>query len=287
MITKCFEKVELKNALNEILALSDMANKYFQDNEPWRLVKEDKKNAAKKLKLLTNIIKDIAILVQPFLPQTSNRIFEFLNMQPLTWQDLGKWDTLDGQVISKPKILIPRLEDKQIEELRLKFNRKKGEQEKLDLAKINLKVGKIIDVKKHPEADRLYIEQVDLGGGETRQIVSGLVKYYTEEELLGKNVILVANLKPAKLKGVESMGMLLAAEDNKVGLEVISVEAKLGTSLNLQADSEIPEVPQISIDDFFDINLNVTDGKFCLGELPLLANGKEILLQKVKQGKVS
>jgi len=148
-------------------------------------------------------------------------------------------------------------------------------------------VAKIIKIERHPGAEKLYIETVDAGEGE-RQIVSGLVPHYKEEELLGKNIILVANLKPAKLRGVLSNGMLLAAESEGTVEVLFAPDAAPGTPVVLEG-SEGPSAvlpAEIDIDRFFSIPLQVKDGLAMAGETPLSAGGREIRTRRVMNGKV-
>ncbi len=221
-ITALLERAELREGFKQLFALAAMGNKVFQDGEPWKQRKERPEVAAALIRDLVYLVKDLAILMEPYLPTTAERIRKFLGLAELRWDDLGKLEGLS--TVGKPDILFQILEDDQIENLRVRFSgtqkerKEKMEQEKeitperQFAEKVTLKVAKITEVQRHPQADKLYLETIDVGDGEIRQIVSGLVPYYKEEELLGRNIILVENLKPAKLRGEKSEGMLLAAE---------------------------------------------------------------------------
>jgi len=155
-----------------------------------------------------------------------------------------------------------------------------------------LKTAKITAIERHPEADKLYIETISLGE-EERQIVSGLVPYYKEEELLGHNIILVSNLKPANLRGVKSMGMLLAAdgpgpEGEKVVDVIFADHCEPGTRVFLAGDEalDLPEPAQIKVDHFFDIPLKVKDGVVHTGSTPLVCGGRPLKTRKVQAGDV-
>ena len=286
-IEENFEKAELKIALNEILALSSIANKFFQDSEPWKLVKTDTDNAARKLKALSLVIKDLAILLSPYIPETCQKILTCFGFESLQWNDLNDTEILNNRSMQKPDILFKRIEDKQIEEFRLRFNQKQQSIEE-KFQKHELRVAKIIAIERHPDADKLYIEKIDLGNGETRQIVSGLVPYYKEEELLNKNIILVTNLKPAKLKGVISQGMLLAANDKNKKPEVLFADAEPGTRLLLEnvASETDNNADEITIDSFFADKWHVKDNIFCFEGKPLMINGKKIKTDIVTEGDV-
>ncbi len=157
-----------------------------------------------------------------------------------------------------------------------------------------LKTGKIISVEKHPKADKLFIEKVDMGNGEIRQIVSGLVAYYREEELLGKTVIIVCNLKTANLRGYESQGMLLAAEtEGKSKVEILTSDAPPGTPVLLNAISNqdttatLSEITsEITIEQFFSVPISVTDNRVNICGKPLTINSKPIITIEVINGKV-
>ena len=155
------------------------------------------------------------------------------------------------------------------------------------LERIELRAAKIVDVQRHPKADKLYIETIDLGS-ETRKIVSGLVPFYREDELLDKKIVVVTNLKPAKLRGVESQGMLLAAKD-KSTVEVLFVpDAEIGERLAPQGlEGQVsPSPDHIDIDAFFEIPIAVKDKTVLVDDVPLLAGGRPITTEKVENGKV-
>ena len=140
-----------------------------------------------------------------------------------------------------------------------------------------------METKDHPGADKLYILQILLGD-EKRQLVAGLKEYYSKEDLLNKKIIVVTNLKPAKLRGIESQGMLLAAEDKEdVGLLTVK-DSKPGDSIT--AEGYINNTAQISFDDFLKVKLIVKDGKACFDDIVLKVNNEEIKAEKVKQGQI-
>jgi len=250
LIIESLEKVELRKAINEMFALSKLGNVFFQTREPWKH-KEDKIHLNNSLYACTEIVRKLAILVEPYLPNTSKEIFTQLNLEPQGFNDLDK-NIHTGHKINQPKVLFKKLEDKQINELHNKFSGKQSKD--ITINNIDLRVAKITKVEKHPKADKLYIEELDLGY-EKRTIISGLVGYYSVEELVGKNIIVVANLKSAKLRGIESKGMLLAAssEDKKVGL-ILAPNSKPGDKVYLEGQ-EVKSRKEINIDQFFSVKL--------------------------------
>jgi len=245
-----YKNASLREAAKQIMHISDLGNVFFQKREPWKNVKG---NANVTVHVLANVVKDLAILMKPIMPTTCENIFKQLNIDEKNADDLGKLSIVD-HTFSEPKILFNKIEDKEMEVLRLKFS---GEQ-KDPFTQLDLVVGKIIEVKKHPDADKLFIETVDLGT-EQRQIVSGLAKHYKEDELVGKNIIVIANLKPAKLRGVDSAGMLLAAE-KKGKLEVVEAPAsKPGMKVFAEGITSEPK-KEIDIDLFAKVKITTKAG---------------------------
>lgn len=271
-INKKIQKIKNKyNDLNfnevvkEINSISDIGNKYFQENEPWKLIKEDKEKVQKICGLGINIAKNLSILISPILPEFSKELQKQLKVKNLTWNDLNF--ELKNHKIGKEKIIIQKLEE--------------IKEEKFPL---NLKVAKILDVKPHPEADKLLILEIDLGA-EKRQLVAGLKPYYKTEELIGKNLIVVTNLKYAKLRGIESQGMLLACEgkNNKVGVLTI-IDAKPGEIVkvgNLENDTK-----QIKFEEFTKIKIKAKKDKVIFEKNELKVNNKNIFPDKGIEGNV-
>ncbi|HOV14197.1 MAG TPA: methionine--tRNA ligase, partial [Spirochaetota bacterium] len=289
-----FENIELKDTLLYILNVCSSGNKYFQDNEPWALIKTDLEKTKTIIGGLCGFVKDITIFLNPYIPKITERVFGMLNLSldKISFENIGNYSDLKNKKINKPSILVNKLEKEQIDSLKKKFSGKqeqnmenKTENTNKDFSKILLKVGKIINIERHPKADKLYIEKIDLGNGETRQIVSGLVPFYKEEELLNKKIILVYNLKPANLRGTLSEGMLLAAENqDRTVVEVLSPDCEVGTVVTLEGVT--PKSEEITIDEFFSYLLSVKDYLFNFEGKSLLANGKVIKSEKVQNGKV-
>lgn len=282
------ENVKLRDALMQFMKISSIGNQYFQDNEPWKTKTVNRNKCQRDLALLANMVYDLAALLEPYLPDTAANIFKQLNVKPKTISGVCKL-SLGDHKLGEPEILFQKLEDKDVEILREKYG---GSQEKeeveveenksLQPEDVHLRVGKIIEVTKHPKADKLYIEKVDLGDKEI-EIVSGLVGYYIAEELLGKHIIVVTNLKPAKLRGVMSNGMLLAGEDDKgtVGL-VFAPNAKPGEKV--RTDKQGTPKEEISFDEFMTLKFEVKDGVPLLNGMKLKAKDSPIVVDKVANG---
>lgn len=277
LIIKSLEKVELRKAINEVFALSKLGNVFFQTREPWKH-KEDKEHLNNTVYACAELVRKLAILVEPYLPNTSKEIFAQLNLEQQTFNDLDK-NIEVGHKINKPKVLFKKLEDKQINELHDKFS---GQQSKnITISDIELRVAKIINVEKHPKADKLYIEELDLGY-EKRTIISGLVGHYSAEELVGKNIVVVTNLKPAKLRGIESKGMLLAAGKEEVGL-ILAPNSKPGDKVYLEGQESKPR-KQINIDQFFSIKITAKDNAVLHNNKKLKTDAEFLIVDKEIDG---
>jgi len=288
-IFDALERIELRDALRRIFALSSIGNKRFQDEEPWKLVKEDRERTGELLRDLVYLIRDLAVLIHPYLPDTAEKIHSFLGTDGAGTRDLGLFSGIE--VVRAPELLFRKLEDQEIENFKMKFSggqamAQASQTVQKFLSRVNLRVARITGVEKHPKADKLYIETVDLGG-ETRQIVSGLVPYYRPDELQGRNVLLVTNLKPARLRGVESQGMLLAAEDGKTVEVLFADHAQPGDPVGLtglQRPAQAEE--EIDIEEFFSIPIQVRNNQVLIDDVSLECGGKTVATEKVKTGQV-
>ncbi|MBN1792770.1 methionine--tRNA ligase [Candidatus Woesearchaeota archaeon] len=296
-VTHLLQKVKLKDALREIMLFSAAGNKYFQDSEPWRAVKEDRKKASSSLFVLANIVKDLGILIEPFLPKTGESIFKQLAIEKKGWDDLGRHSVEKGHHIGKPEVLFNKLLDEDKVKLKERFGAKKdkdspkdadgkneGQAKKSGAALLNLKVAQIKEAKAHPQADKLVVLKLDLGS-EERQIVAGIRAYYNIDELPGKKLIIVSNLKPAKLRGEVSEGMLLACSDEKNNLGLLSVKSS-APGCQVVIEGIEPNNGVISIDDFITVKLEGKGGKaFCEGTR-LLCGAEEVFVEKGIEGKI-
>ena len=299
------EKVELREAFRKIFALSSIGNKRFQDGEPWKGVKENPKATAGLIRDLTYLVRDLAILASPYIPATSEKVAHILGVGKLSWEDLGVPSGI--RKVEKPELLFARLEDREIEALRSRFSGTQKERAAAEAVSaagveapaaptpaeiaarfgrtVDLRVARIVDIRRHPDAEKLYIETVDLGA-ETRTIVSGLVPHYAESELLGRNVVLVANLKPATLRGVESRGMLLAAQEGKT-VEVLFVDhAKPGDRIEPAGAAAGSAPAEIDVDTFFAMPISVEGSEVRVGDAALRCEGRTVTTVKVAKGRV-
>ncbi|MFH0737302.1 MAG: methionine--tRNA ligase [Candidatus Micrarchaeota archaeon] len=290
-ITADLEKVKIKEAIHKVMSFSKNANKYFQDNKPWELVKTDKARADAVMGVLAAQVKDLSILMEPFLPHTAAEISSQMGLGQGKWAGIGA-PFPKGHAIEIPKTIFRRIEPKEIDSLRAKFAGK-GNEEGMEpeFSDLDLEVGEIISAERHPNAERLFVEKVRMSDGE-RQIVSGLAEHYQPEELVGKKVMILRNLKPAALRGVESQGMLLVAEGHVEGpgsatkVEVISCEkSHVGEKVLRKGEMSNPK-PLVTFDQFKKIKIDVKDhGIFCEGK-PLATKSEELRTEHVKGGSV-
>jgi methionyl-tRNA synthetase len=221
-VEAAIENYKFRDGLAEFMNLARLGNKYLADQEPWKKVKTDAKRTEAVMFTATQIAAGLAIMGQPFLPNTSEKLKGFLNLPSLDWNDLQKEIILEGgHTLGKFGILFDKIEDKAIEEqvekleatktVEASFEPIKDEIVFEDFQKIDLRVGTIIEATKVPKAKKLLNLTVDLGF-EQRTILSGIAEHYSAGDIIGKKVTVVANLAPRKMRGIESEGMILMGE---------------------------------------------------------------------------
>ena len=248
------DEFKASNALDEIFNLLRRTNKYIDETMPWALAKDETKKdrLATVLYNLIEAIRFSAVMLYPYMPSTATKILDQINTDQRDFESLKEFGNYASgtKVVEKPEMLFARLDPKEIakkvevieakQKASIKAVKEKKEKEAKetkeeitidDFSKIQLKVGKVIKCEKHPNADKLLVSQIDVGEETPRQIVSGIADVYSPEEFVGKKVIVVTNLKPAKLRGVESQGMVLAGGDKKVLGVVDAGELPVGTTI--------------------------------------------------------
>ena len=227
-IGRSIETYRFREALAEMMNLARLGNKYLTDTEPWKLVKTDPERTATVMNLSMQICANLAVLCAPFRPFTADKMHRIMNLQALGWKDAGRADILmEGHQIDQPELLFEQISDEtiqaQVDKLQAtkaqnKLNAWKPAEVKApvtidDFGKMDIRVGTILECTKVPKADKLLQFKLEDNMG-TRTIVSGVAKYYSDPQaLVGKQVCFIANFPPRKLKGVESQGMILSAED--------------------------------------------------------------------------
>ena len=232
-IDEKMDELRVADSIEAILELVSRCNKYIDETKPWSLAK-DPDQISRLATVLYNLLEAIrfaAVLLKPYLPETSDRILDQIGTEKRDYESLSSFGALESgiQVTEKPEILFARLDEKEvmakveqvqakIEEARkieIKKEQAKPQIEVADFAKADLRVGKVLSCERHPDADNLLLLKVDLGDGDVRQIVSGLAKSYTPGQMIGKLIVVIANLKPAVIRGQESKGMLLAGKNGE------------------------------------------------------------------------
>lgn len=224
------DTLHVADAVQDILDLFSRCNKYIDETEPWKLAKDPDKSTrlATVLYNLMESVRIAGILLRPYLPETSDKILKALNTDQTDYDTVFTFGLLEEgrQITEKPEILFARLNEKEVmdkvnaiqEEQKKALQKAKEAKPEVDITefeKLDLRAGKVLSCEKHPDADKLLILQVDLGEDKPRQIVSGLAQSYTPGQVIGKTIVVIANLKSSVIRGVKSNGMLLASKNGK------------------------------------------------------------------------
>jgi len=241
------DQLQFSTALQEIWKAVSRTNKYIDETTPWILAKDESKKPrlAQVLYNLAESLRIVSILIQPFMPETPEKIWQQLGVGEncRSWDSAKQWGRMERNSVVPGEVIFPRIDlEKELKELekaiapvlKKQLPELRPQITIDDFAKLDLRVAQVISCEKVEKSDKLLKLQVDIGL-ETRQVVSGIAKHYTAEEMVGKKVILIANLKPAKLMGIESQGMILAAtdkEDNRLVLATVSDDIPVGCQLS-------------------------------------------------------
>lgn len=238
-ISNLIYRYKLREAQAEAINLARLGNKYLAETEPWKLAKTDLDRVKTILNIALQITANLSIIFSPFLPKKAQKIAEFLDFDRISWENAGKSDLLEnGHQLNQASILISKVEDKyvdeQIEKLKASAESKGGnfppQKEEVafdDFMKMDIRLGEIKAAERVPKADKLLKLTVDTGL-DTRTVVSGIAEHYAPEDIVGKKVSILMNLAPRKIRGVESQGMILMAEDENGNLSFISPEKDFG-----------------------------------------------------------
>lgn len=243
LVSQNIENFKFRDALFETMNAVRAANKYFNDKEPWKVYKEDKERCAAIINTCLQISYSVAIMIQPFIPNTSEKILKILNfnfnnlnkdISGFKWDKIGDIVLKEGTELGENEILFPQIEDKQIEAAMNRGEDKKEEKKEVnlnvisidDFKKVDLKVAKVIECEAVPKSKKLLKLKLKIGDTE-KQIVSGISEHYKPEDLIGKLIVVVNNLKPSKLMGIDSEGMLLAAKQNGE-LKIVTIDGEIG-----------------------------------------------------------
>jgi methionyl-tRNA synthetase len=240
------------------MELAHYGNRYFDAKAPWAILKKDREECATALNTCLRIVKALCVSMSPFLPFAAERLWNMMGYEG-TAADIS-WDEAlspvkEGQDLERPTPLFKKLIYEEPKEDEITTAEEKKE---ITVNALDLRIGEIEEIEDHPDAEKLYVMKVNFGN-ETRQLVAGLKSYYSKDEMQDRKIVVVMNLKPAKLRGIESRGMLLAAEDKSGVVSLLSPfsEEDVGTRVTGGGDSLEKPKKQISFSEFQKIRLKV------------------------------
>jgi len=248
-VAESLDKCNFKQGLRAAMNLAQFGNYYFDQKQPWNLVKNDKEGCGTALHICIKIVNALAVLTAPYLPYSSDKLWEILgHKDSIHKQDWNSsFEEINvGLKLEKPMPLFKKL---YLEEFIM---------EEEPFSKLDLCVAKVIDVKDHPNADTLYMLLLDIGKLGKRIIVAGMKPHYSKEEIKGKSIVIVTNLKPATIRGVKSNGMLLAADDGKIVSLLNPGDSQPGTKVFIEGISGNPE-KILEFEDFKKINMEIDE----------------------------
>lgn len=264
-VTELLEGCRFKDAMKAILDFAQAGNKYIDTKAPWKLIKEDRVKCCTALHVCLRMSRALAVMMSPFLPFASDKIWRMLGYSDSVHKQ--KWESALDDIPAGQKLQSPVPVFKKVEigkEVAMKQEKKPAPLEAPvpvqikppDISEhIDLRVAEIVEVLPHPDADKLYILKINLGRFGERQVVAGIRKYYKPEELINKKIVVVANLQPARIRGIESNGMVLAADDAKT-ISLILAEGEPGEGVFAEGISASESIkPQIGIDEFAKIEM--------------------------------
>ncbi len=238
---EAIETFRFREALKEAMNLARLGNKYLADAEPWKVIKTDPERVKTILNIALQITGNLTIVLEPFLPFSMEKLRGWLNINSLKWEDAGRSDILPaGNQINKPGFLFEKIEDdvinRQVEKLMATKKSKEAAGSKAvpakdpvsfeEFTRIDIRTATILEAEKVPKTTKLLKLKIDTGI-DTRTIVSGIAEYFEPQSLIGKQISIVANLEPRKIKGIESKGMILMAEDSDGKLVLVSPLGKV------------------------------------------------------------
>ncbi len=235
-VEDALDSFKFREAVKEAINLSRLGNKYLADTEPWKLIKTDAERVKTIMNIALQITANVSVLIEPFLPFTAKKMQSMLNLNGLEWDACGKLDLLEaGHAINKPELLFEKIEDETIQTQLDKLAQTKVDNEAAskvaapakeniefdDFVKMDIRVGTIIEAEKVAKTKKLLQLKVDTGIDQ-RTVVSGIAEFFKPEEIIGKQVSILVNLAPRKIRGIESQGMILMAEDVTGKLEFVA-----------------------------------------------------------------
>jgi methionyl-tRNA synthetase len=235
-ITGSIQQYRFREALAQFMNVARLGNKYLADEEPWKVIKNDEERVKTVLNVATQIVANLAVLAQPFLPKTATKLFEMLDFSQVNWADAGKADLIaDGHQLSEVQLLFEKITDEQVE-----FQLNKLAEAKIanaaanvktepakaniafeDFTKLDIRLGTILEAEKVAKTKKLLKIKIDTGIDQ-RTVVSGIAEFFSPEDIIGKQVSILVNLEPRDIKGITSQGMILMAEDADGRLDFVN-----------------------------------------------------------------
>ena len=240
-VESCLENFKFREALKEAMNLARLGNKYLADAEPWKVIKTDPERVKTIMNIALQITANLTIICEPFLPFSMKKLRGWINLDELKWENAGKTDLLTpGHIISRPDLLFEKIEDEEITRqvnkllLTKKVNEEAGAKttpgkESVtfdDFCRLDIRTATILEAEKVPKTNKLLKLKIDTGL-DIRTIVSGIAEYYDPSAIIGKQISIVANLEPRMIKGIESKGMILMAEDKNGNLVMVTPVEKV------------------------------------------------------------
>ncbi|MTI39136.1 methionine--tRNA ligase [Fulvivirga lutimaris] len=242
-IAKAVEQFKFRDAMAELIDLARIGNKYLADTEPWKLIKEDEERVMTIMNIALQIVANLAILAEPFLPFTATKLTGMLKLDKLSWDKAGGMEILkNGSTVNKPELLFEKIEDDVIEKQiqKLEATKQKNDMENApvtpskteitfdDFMKMDIRIGTILEAEAVPKSKKLLKLKVDTGI-DKRTVLSGIAQHFSPEDIIGKQVSILVNLAPRNIMGQESQGMILMAEDKDGSLKFVMPSDKVSS----------------------------------------------------------
>lgn len=244
-----YERYKFRDGVIESMNLARAANKYFNDSQPWKTLRSEPGQCATTLNICLQVVRSLAILYEPVIPAIAQRVWSTLNLEGAPsaagWESAAALGLQAGHQLNKAEILVTKIEDEQIDPIVKSLSEPAGQEAPKnmpearplitldDFKKVELRLAKVVSAERVPKSEKLLKIQVEIGA-EKRQVVAGIAQHYKPEDLVGKLIVVVANLQPAKLMGQESQGMLLAATDSAGKLAVLTVADSLESGASIK-----------------------------------------------------
>ena len=243
------EHYKFREALKEAMNLARLGNKYISDTEPWRVFKTDLDRTSSILYTSLQICANLAIAMEPFLPFSAKKLTEMLCLENLSWGQIGSGEIIPaGHQIAAAQLMFSKIEDAQIDVQLAKLAASKAANAEdvpavtldpakaecifEDFEKMDIRTATVLEAERVPKTDKILHLKIDTGL-DKREIVSGIAEYYSPEEMVGKQICILANLKPRKIKGIESKGMILMARQPDGKMRIVAPEERLGNGATI------------------------------------------------------